>query len=119
MPEPTRYLTVPEAMLMRWWNTKHYWADVYAAPGAPGGSIVPTSDKKIVISFLGLHTDVLSPALTISCTGVDTVYWIYIQQAPWRAGEALFIGATNEPVNFEKDGSSGTYFHVWASYYEL
>lgn len=115
MADPTRYLTVPEAMLMRWWNTRHDTFDIFGG----AGTLTPTSNKKIVLAYINLATDMTGALVTIACTGSDTVTLRYSASAPWRAGEALYIGATNEDVSFTKGGSSGTYFEVWVGWYEL
>lgn len=115
MADPTRYLTVPEAMLMRWWNTQHKAFSIFAAPVA----ITPTPDKRIIIQFISFFSDMTTPLVTISCTGVDSVVLRYAASAPWRQAEAIFCGATNEDVTFTAGTSGGTASDIWVSYYEL
>lgn len=115
MPEPSRYIPIPEAMILRWWNQTHRFLNIFTS----AQTLTPSSGKRIVIPWMRFQSDMTAAVCTITCTGVDTVTIRYSSSYPPMSSDAVLIGATDQGVTFTKGGSVGGYSEVWLTYYEL
>lgn len=116
MPEPTRMLPVPEAMLMRFYNAQHRFLNCFSA----AQTLTPNTGKRIVVTAARLQTDLTNGTVAISCTGVDTSTFRAGALFPEYSGpDGIFAGATDQGITFTKGGTLGSYHEVWLTYIEL
>lgn len=113
--------TAPESALaqnLATAGTQHRFLNIFSA----AQTITPSSGKKIVVTAARLQSDMTSPTVAISCSGVDTATLRALAVVPptvAAGADGVFIGAVDQGITFTKGGSTGSFSEVLLSYYEL